>query len=78
MTRIEFLETLTRRAKEYRKLTESISRNRHLTGLSEQPATSVVDGVLVDFINFIGVKYGVDYALSVEDLDKEEFQKDVC
>jgi hypothetical protein len=28
----------------------------------------VIDAVLVDFINFIGVKHGIDYALYTSDL----------
>ena len=78
MTKIEFLEILTKRAKEYRKLTNSIVTNKHLTGLSEQPSASVVDAVLVDFINQIGVRIGIDYALSVDDLDKDIPEKDRC
>lgn len=78
MTKIEFLEILTKRAKDYRKLTDSISRNKHLTGMSEQPSARMIDAVLVDFINQIGIQMGIDYALSVDDLDKDIPQRDRC
>lgn len=68
MTRIEFLEILTKRAKEFRKDTNGISRNAHLTGMENDPEQKVIDAVLVGFINHVGVQFGIDYALSVKDL----------
>jgi hypothetical protein len=70
MTRGELLDFLTRQAKEFRNDKTSISRNYHLTDIKEQPEQHLIDGILVAFINHIGVSQCIDYALSVEDLDK--------
>ena len=71
MTVIQLLENLTNDAKKFRNDENFISRNYHLTGLKEDPKQEVTDAVLVSFINYIGMRYGVDYALYVEDLKKE-------
>ena len=68
MTKGELLDFLTEQAKEFRNDKTSISRNSHLTGIKEQPEQSLIDGVLVAFINYIGMYQGIDYALSVKDL----------
>ena len=68
MTRGELLEFLTEQAKEFRKDKTSISRNYHLTDIKEQPEQYLIDGVLVAFINYVGITQCIDYALSVEDL----------
>ena len=72
MTRGELLEFLTERAKEFRKCESFIYKNEHLTGINEQemPRAFQIDGTLVAFINYIGMHQGIDYALSVEDLNK--------
>ena len=72
MTRGELLEFLTQQAKEFRKDKLQISRNVHLTGIDENilPTSDQIDGVLVAFINYIGITQGIDYALSVDDLNK--------
>ena len=70
MTRGELLDFLTKQAKEFRKDKTSISRNSHLTSIKEQPEQYLIDGVLVAFINHIGISQGIDYALSVKDLNK--------
>jgi len=72
MTVIQLLENLTKDAKKFRKDEHFISRNNHLTCLKEDPKQETTDAVLVSFINYIGMKYGVDYALSAEDLKKED------
>lgn len=68
MTRGELLEFLTQQAKEFRNDKTSISRNFHLTDIKEQPEQHLIDGVLVAFINYVGMYQGIDYALSVKDL----------
>lgn len=68
MTRGELLEFLTNSAKEFRKDKTSISRNFHLTNIKEQPEQYLIDGVLVTFINYIGIIQGIDYGLSAKDL----------
>jgi hypothetical protein len=68
MTRGELLDFLTEQAKEFRNDKTSISRNSHLTSIKEQPEQYLIDGVLVAFINHIGISQCIDYALSVDDL----------
>jgi hypothetical protein len=68
MTRGELLDFLTKQAKEFRNDKTSISRNSHLTSIKEQPEQYLIDGVLVAFINHIGISQSIDYALSVKDL----------
>ena len=70
MTRGDLLEFLTKQAKEFRKDTTNICRNEHLTGINEQemPRAFQIDGILVAFINYIGINQGIDYALSIKDL----------
>ena len=70
MNRGELLEFLTKQAREFRKDKTSISRNSHLTSIKEQPEQYLIDGVLVAFINHIGISQCIDYALSVDDLNK--------
>ena len=72
MTRGELLDFLTQQAKEFRKDKLQISRNVHLTGIDENilPTSDQIDGVLVAFINYIGITQGIDYALNVDDLNK--------
>lgn len=70
MTRGELLDFLTQQAKEFRNDETSISRNFHLTDIREQPDQHLIDGVLVAFINHIGISMCIDYALNVDDLNK--------
>ena len=70
MTRGELLELLTKEAIKFRDKPNFISINEHLTGISEndRPTKEQIDGVLVAFINFVGMSQGIDYALSCADL----------
>ena len=70
MTRGELLEFLTKEAVKFREEPNFISINKHLTGISENdmPTKEQIDGVLVAFINFVGISQGIDYALSSTDL----------
>ena len=70
MTRGELLEFLTQQAKEFRKDKTSISRNSHLTNIKKQPGQYLIDGVLIAFINHVGVSQCIDYALNVKDLNE--------
>lgn len=74
MTRGELLEFLTKRAKEFRKDKLQISRNVHLTGIDENilPTSDQIDGILVAFINYVGIHQGINYALSFKDFEKEK------
>jgi hypothetical protein len=74
MTKIELLELLTRQVKEYRKsgVLESLARNRHMNQYEgEKVSGQTIDAILVDLINFIAARQGVDYGLYTSDLDKE-------
>lgn len=72
MTKIEYLETLTKFAKDYRiKAMSSIERNAHMNcHTGAEISQDNIDALLVDFINFIGVRNGIDYALYTSDLSK--------
>ena len=68
MTRGELLDFLTNRAKEFLEDEDGIVRNSHLTGIKTPIPKSEIKGVLVAYINHVGIHQGIDYALSVEDL----------
>ena len=74
MTRGELLEFLTKEAIKFREKPNFISINKHLTGIDENsmPSKEQIDGVLVAFINSVGMSLCVDYALSYKDLEKEK------
>jgi hypothetical protein len=75
MTALELLNLLTEHLKKHRKdAAESIVLNKHLTDWWNKLPQNNIDAVVVDFINSLAVqKYGIDYALSVDDLqDKED------
>lgn len=72
LTSGELLQLLTNLAKDYAKEgVESIKRNNHMNDVpkTETVSQKVVDAVLVDFINYIGIKYCVDYGLYTVDLN---------
>jgi len=50
--------------------TESLRHNGHMNDLEPEVTIDrrVVDAVLVDFINYVGACYGVDYAMNTSDL----------
>lgn len=71
MYTIDLLTSLTRHLEKYRNYAlHSIIQNSHLTHIhkGEEPTKEQVDGVLVDFINYLGAMGGVDYGLTVDDL----------
>ena len=73
MTIGEELQLLTKHAKDYRKdAQKSVERNRHMNQIEEGEHVQQrhVDAILVDFINYIGVCHGCDYALYTSDLGK--------
>lgn len=65
-----FLAICKNYAREYRTLAnDSIRRNRHMNHATENPIPqNDIDAMLVDFINFMGVRNGVDYALYTSDI----------
>jgi|SRR3989344_4391494 len=79
MTRGEFLNLLTKEAKKYRSESlASIERNRHMNDISSKDfrrlkrdrklTQKMIDALLVDFINTVGVGQCIDYALYTKHL----------
>lgn len=71
MTKLQLLEYLERIAKEYRtECRDSLIRNSHMNDLKGECEVDqkVVDAILVDFVNMIGVDQGVDYGLYTRDI----------
>jgi len=68
----EFLEIITDDAKSYiaNDACASIRRNNHMNDVKDSMIIDqrVVDAAIVDFINYMGVIRGVDYALYTKDL----------
>ena len=67
----ELLDTLEKILQKYHKESiKSIKRNSHMNGIrkNEKIDKRHVDAVLVDFMNTIGLQYGVDYAMHTSDL----------
>jgi hypothetical protein len=71
MKAIDFLIQTTEYAKIYRKdAIKSVEINRHMNQIEqgEQLQQRHIDAVLVDFINHIGAKHGIDFALYTKDI----------
>jgi|TARA_R110002153_G_scaffold197760_1_gene351296 hypothetical protein len=71
MKAIEVLEKTTDYAKKYRsEAQQSLERNRHMNQIEEgeQVQQRIIDAVLVDFINYVGMKHGIDYGIYTKDL----------
>jgi len=79
MTRGELLQLLTKEAKRYRRTAlSSIERNKHMNNVSRrdllylkknpQLTRRMIDALLVDFINTVGVGQCIDYALYTKHL----------
>ena len=78
MTKRELLEYLERTAKEYRLgCRESLIRNSHMNDLGGECDVDqkIVDAILVDFINKVGVDQWVDYGLYTKDFREERNAK---
>jgi len=82
MTRGELLNLLEKEAKQYRlQALASIKRNKHMNNLSrkdlaqlknnQQLTQRMIDAVLVDFINAIGISQCLDYGLYTKHLESE-------
>ena len=71
MKAIEMLELIKGYADEYREeAQQSLERNNHMseTETGEIVQQRHIDAVLVDFINYIAYKHGIDYGLYTKDL----------
>ena len=72
---IDFLDMLVKFGKDYRTKigTAGVVRNKHMNDYrGEEPPQELVDAIVVDFINYIGVRNCVDYALYAKDLSETE------
>ena len=74
MTRGELLQYLTKEAVKFRECPNFIIINKHLTGIDKNniPSKEQIDGILVAFINYVGMSQCIDYALSYKDFEKEK------
>ena len=74
MTKGELLDFLTKEVVKFKERQNFIIINKHLTGIDKNnmPSKEQIDGVLVAFINSVGMSQGVDYALSYKDFEKEK------
>lgn len=74
MKAIDNLNKITEYAKKYSKeAQESIQRNNHMNDVDEGELVQQrhIDAVLVDFINYMGIKYGIDYGIYTKDLKED-------
>ena len=74
MSKGELLVFLTKEVVKFKERQNFIIINKHLTGIDKNnmPSKEQIDGVLVAFINSVGMSQGVDYALSYKDFEKEK------
>lgn len=73
MIKADYLDILTNNAKKYRKdANDSINRNSHMNrSTGDEINQHDIDALLVDFINFVGMQMGVDYAVYTHDIVDE-------
>ena len=79
MTRGELLKIIEQNGKDYYKdAPQSILRNNHMNNLKGDEIINkdVVEATIVDFINFIGTKQGLDYGMYIKDLYNERITND--
>jgi len=68
MTKIELLEMLTKEAGKFVNDTSVLQRNQHLHNMDSGPSVRQAEAILICFINQVGMKQGVDFALHADDL----------
>ena len=70
MTKGELMNMLCDYAKEYcPQAMASVGRNKHMNNHQKQDVEqAVVDALIVDFVNYVGMKQGIDLALYTTDL----------
>lgn len=74
MTNGEFIEMVVNDLKSYRGqgVMESVKRNSHMNDYHGEHVTpEAVDAILVDFVNFVGGRRGLDLGLYTKDLQSE-------
>jgi len=74
MTRGELIKFVVACAKLYvDDAKASIKRNTHMNFYDNEPvAQSTIDALIVDFVNFIATKQGLDWGLYTKDLRKDK------
>lgn len=72
MIKRDLLKMLEENAKEYRKdAFSSIRRNNHMNKATGQDIDQRdIDALLVDFVNFVAMRQGVDLGLYTKDLEE--------
>lgn len=71
MNKKELLEMLISNAKEYSKnAMNSLVKNNHMNDIKIETEldNTVIDATVVDFINFVGIKQGIDLGFYTKDL----------
>lgn len=79
MTKGAFMSVIEMISRDYYKdAPQSILRNNHMNNLKGDEVINkdVVEAVIVDFINFIGMKQGLDYGMYIKDLYNERIRND--
>lgn len=74
MLKGDLMQMLITNAKAYRPLAgESVVRNSHMNELSKDEVIPQrhIDAILVDFINYVGFRQGMDLGLYTENLGSE-------
>lgn len=72
MTKAELAEMLMKFAKEYcneETLGESIDRNSHMNQFNGHADPELIKAVVVDYVNFVMYKQGVDLGFYTKDLE---------
>jgi len=79
MTRGAFMSIIEMISRDYYKdAPQSILRNNHMNNLKgdEIIPIKLMKSTIVDFINFIGTKQGLDYGMYIKDLYNERITND--
>ena len=66
MNKGEYLSILSDNAKKYyaNDVLKSVKRNSHMNNYNDENISDeTIKAILVDFINFVGMEMGVDYAM---------------
>lgn len=75
MTNGDLLNLLTQHVKNYRKdAKKSLFRNNHMNDLTkgDKIPQKVIDALLVDFVNYVGMQHCVDWGLYTKDIQTSE------
>lgn len=77
ITALDLLHALKQHAQTYLPdAAASVARNAHMNDLREPLSQEAAEAVVVDFINHVGYRVGVDFALYTSDLRAPEAPED--